>query len=598
MSQNHSLRKSQLVNIHGPGAIVDLGAESYVVCGVERWLKKAFERCDLARLTRHLRGRKLMKPRDFDWNTEVPGVNLLRFPRWLFCQQCRYMKFWTLDDERTMKSRSVPRCSRGACKGQLVPMRFVRICEAGHLDDIDWNWVVHRGDSQCRNKKSLRFLTSRNHRSGLDSLEVVCSDCKATRNLKELMIPGSLGKQCRSSTGVSGGRQPWQRNDEGEECSAEPRMAQRGDSNVHYSVSLSALDIPENDQPDSGSEEWKKDLEPLRQLASSIGDLSTLEGVFQQRSKDLAISVELVREYCGGTVVSEPVSEDVHDPVESLKRGEYTLLTEPGEIDHKNFMGTAYQPSPRNFGDSLSDLLDSVSQIHRLREVRAFQGFHRVSPGSEQDMIPAALGQSADWIPACEIFGEGIFFQFNRDRIEEWKASLSERKLEILEGMERGIEESGLRFLPKATPELLMIHTFSHLMMRQLCFECGYSASSLKERLYVNEADMCGVLIYTADGDSEGTLGGLVRQGSASRLGRVMMQALHDAQWCSADPICQESKNQGFAGLNGAACHACTLVSEVSCEYSNTLLDRELLIGDLNGVGGYFSAVLQKENPE
>ena len=65
--------------------------------------------------------------------------------------------------------------------------------------------------------------------------------------------------------------------------------------------------------------------------------------------------------------------------------------------------------------------------------------------------------------------------------------------------------------------------------MRELALECGYSASSIRERIYASAPDnggMAGVLLYTAAPDSEGTLGGLVRLGEPKTLGRLVRQAL------------------------------------------------------------------------
>lgn len=84
-------------------------------------------------------------------------------------------------------------------------------------------------------------------------------------------------------------------------------------------------------------------------------------------------------------------------------------------------------------------------------------------------------------------------------------------------------------------------------------------------------------MIYTADGDSEGSLGGLVRQGRRDRLAQSIAEALDQGRWCSSDPVCTETAGQGLGGFNRAACHACSLVSETSCTVANTLLDRRML---------------------
>ena len=140
-----------------------------------------------------------------------------------------------------------------------------------------------------------------------------------------------------------------------------------------------------------------------------------------------------------------------------------------------------------------------------------------------------------------------------------------------------------------------MLHTLAHLLIRQLSYECGYSSSSLRERIYCMEGtsqeSMAGILIYTASGDSEGTLGGLVRQAAPGNLERLMINALDKSTWCSNDPICQEISAQGVDGLNLAACHACALVPETSCIYGNCLLDRSMVVGDFGNTQGFLQDV-------
>lgn len=105
---------------------------------------------------------------------------------------------------------------------------------------------------------------------------------------------------------------------------------------------------------------------------------------------------------------------------------------------------------------------------------------------------------------------------------------------------------------------------------------------------------MAGILIYTASADSEGALGGLVRQGQPERLFSTIKTALFRGNWCSNDPICSELARQGIQGLNKSACHACTLIAETACNHANSLLDRSLLFGEVNNSSiGYFSNLLK-----
>jgi hypothetical protein len=232
--------------------------------------------------------------------------------------------------------------------------------------------------------------------------------------------------------------------------------------------------------------------------------------------------------------------------------------------------------------------------VTKLREVRALAYFSRILP--EQTKIRPGLHHEVDWLPAIQVFGEGVFLSLNEHAVRAWEtdaviaAAAAELEQRRLSSLMVG------RLRRRASPRFLLVHTLAHLLIRQLTFECGYSASSLRERVYARtpaEGDpQAGILIYTAAGDVEGTLGGLVRQGEPPRLSRTVLAALERASWCSADPICRESKSQGFQGLNRGACHACSLVAETSCDFANALLDRSFVVGGI-GVAGFFEAILQ-----
>jgi hypothetical protein len=180
-------------------------------------------------------------------------------------------------------------------------------------------------------------------------------------------------------------------------------------------------------------------------------------------------------------------------------------------------------------------------------------------------------------------------------RLAQWEAQ--DRIRERAQELERRRQASFLaaRF-PPVTGRFVLLHTLAHLLIRQLAFECGYASASLRERVYSRTAEegepQSGILIYTAAGDTEGTLGGLARQGEPPRLARTLLNALQSAVWCSSDPLCRESKGQGFGSLNLAACHACTLISETSCVNANALLDRTMVLGTPEVADGYFSEPL------
>jgi hypothetical protein len=189
-----------------------------------------------------------------------------------------------------------------------------------------------------------------------------------------------------------------------------------------------------------------------------------------------------------------------------------------------------------------------------------------------------------DWLPAVVVRGEGIFLEFRPGAIEKWltQASAAGRIGLLAAAYNRRRAQRGQS--PRhITPKFIMMHTLAHVLITQLSFECGYGSSSLRERIYCEMEDaskaMNGVLIYTASGDSEGTMGGLVRQGEVGRFERTLLAGLRRAQWCSSDPVCIESTGQGVDNANLAACHGCALLPETSCEEGNRLLDRAMIVG-------------------
>lgn len=193
-----------------------------------------------------------------------------------------------------------------------------------------------------------------------------------------------------------------------------------------------------------------------------------------------------------------------------------------------------------------------------------------------------------DWVPANQVHGEGIFIQFDEQTLKTWESRKAVERLDQrLRGGHRGWRNARHLNPDDGYPGIryAMLHTLSHLLIRELALECGYNAASIRERIYADtEGDdpQAGILIYTAAADSDGTLGGLVDLGKPENLGRLLGQALNRAKICSSDPLCSEHDPAKDRSLHAAACHACSLVAETSCERGNRYLDRSLLVPTLD----------------
>jgi hypothetical protein len=245
----------------------------------------------------------------------------------------------------------------------------------------------------------------------------------------------------------------------------------------------------------------------------------------------------------------------------------------------------------------ISRWFDLFAKVKRLREVRAYCGFTRVQPlplpiekirfAIDRKEIAALSVYRHNWFPAIEVRGEGIFLRFREDTVREWqddKGVIS--RADTINSIYNEIcEKSGSSALYKITPRLLLIHSFSHAMIRRLSLDCGYNSASLRERLYISDGDgtcppMAGILIYTASPDSDGSLGGLVSLASPQRIMSLILTSLQDASWCGNDPVCVETSPELLGDrLSGASCHNCLLLPETACEKFNRELDRVLLCG-------------------
>lgn len=630
MRRARSIRRAQALHPYGPGAILDLGQESFVVLD-SAWNSRAWRDSEEIRLPR-LEGRgRANAPDGFRlppiMKSDAVSAALMvqRFPAWLFCPKCRRMWRWGSDEERKMteNNQELPRCLSGSCESSiLVPMRYVAACTRGHLTDVDWwKWAhskVPGTEGACdRSNSELFFVSNGSSGSSLRSLSIKCGKCGARRDLEDLQrgdLRSNIGQWCS-------GRQPWQARDKAEDCKARLKVLLRSETAVHFADTDSALDLEESeaDRPpelDLWLRQQKADeldaAETVDQLAlmfKSWARSATSELDRHVESDEIREAVEQILSGSSESVVDES------DPM--LAEWEKLSRPSPERNSHAplRVVASRWGDSEEGATDPVFRLIDNVMLVERLREVRALKGFTRVNPPgqdeteSEEDtkdrLLTPDLKRAFDpeqkrWKPAIEVFGEGVFIGFPNDELAAWEEDNRTALDARLKGLAAKLQDNdswiSARFgrLSNVLARFVMVHTFSHLFIRQLSYESGYNAASIRERLYVF-ADRAGILIYTADGDSEGSLGGLVRQGKADRAPNTIKAALERAAWCSNDPICMEMPKNGLEGMNRAACHACALAPETSCSHLNILLDRQLVIGDGDGVSqpkGYFKPVL------
>ncbi|MFD8283868.1 DrmB family protein [Streptomyces solisilvae] len=610
------VRRAQTIVPFGVGGILDIRGESFVAADTRSWAASA-ERVESPRLARKLgvqefRSAPVIPSGKAAYASRI-GPTYVRFPKWLFCPQCRNMLFWNPGHE--VRDRQ-PTCGRCPGKPQFAPMRFIQVCRAGHMADIDWHrWAHARSEEhaqrQCQARR-LRFIATPDS-SGLEALRVICAVCRAGCNLagisqKNILV--QMGQHCP-------GTHPWQsETDEADPCEEKPQAVQRGASNVYFPITHSAIDIPapvglseddESSQKVVNNSLWShfKDA-----VGSPISD--NLKAAIALQCDVPEEFVENVRRRYLEEVAPVPSAADSDD---DLSIAEWAAFSEPGSVTNSHTFSVrridlGIRPDDPESLRKLDARISAVVVADRVREVRALEGFSRYEPSSGDGeegeggrVVSVDTHARASWLPAVETYGEGIFIAVDEERVSAWEriSSVRDWTQRIENNLGASFKADRLRGKsgPKLLPRFVMLHTLAHHFIRQLSYDSGYNAASLRERVYARShapgsdfPPQAGVFIYTAAGDAEGTLGGLVRQGQPPNLAETLIRLLESAQWCSQDPLCADSTGRSLANLNRAACHACTLLPETCCEIDNSLLDRTLLIGE-GEVPGFFRGVLQ-----
>ncbi len=587
------LRPSALIHTFGVGAVVDLPRMSAVVMGLDDWRLDDAPVIEEARLLAKIREQEGLEhverlhgpPQTEDRGgltsraldaRNLIGVPVAPFPRWLLCPFCRKLApiesgLFDLrtDAVRSDRNRYVHlNCANAKTPPTALPARFVVACEDGHLDDFPWVAFTHSAHSAGGVTCAWNLRLDELGASGeVADIQVQCVTCDSKRRMAQ-----AFGEKNRAQMPLCTGGHPHLR--QREVCTLRMRAMLLGATNSWFAVKESALSIPRHE------DELVQRVHAHWQTLEAVETTSDLE--FLRRRGELSAFADLDDDALLAAIAARREHKDEGDQGD-IRLPEWELLTGDLKLTGEDF--TARDVAVP--GES-AELIQRVVLVERLREVQALLGFTRVdSPFDEEAgdrRVPLARGR-VTFLPAAEVHGEGIFIQFREDTLSNWADTTGERDdafriAHMAWRARRRIPDPaagypGLRYI--------LVHSFSHALMRRFALECGYAQASIRERLYAlppehEDGPMAGVLLYTAAPDSEGTLGGLVRLGEPEELGRHIRGALRDAALCASDPLCAEHDPdpEGIT-LHGAACHACLFAPETSCERGNRYLDRAVL---------------------
>lgn len=528
-------------------------------------------------------------------NGQVDGTSVpaTRFPSWMRCPSCGSLYRWPW---RNGQPDHAPHCNYQGCKNhpKLEQVTWVLAHPEGYLADVPWHFLAHQGardpsQRNCKVQDQLRLIER-----GYEERILRCGACRA-------------GTRFRGDERVGFGQgrmQPWTKDDlvppievgeEGDQDLAQVLVI--NDTRVYVPVAESVLVIPPESRVRKGT--------VVDRLYRNSGDRSRIDGARTPLARKGVIRT-LATEYRCST-------KDIETALADLARG-YPLYGEnltPGQLRESEFKAfLEVLPDQRededlvtrnrsdewrelgisvDLGTNEQEIVNGVRhlvRVDRLKAVKVFKGFSRL--GGEEIVPPDIVGES-DWLPAIELYGEGIFLALDEDRLKVWEQTPA--VVSRLNRLLPRFAQSGRDVPNPLTTRFMLLHTLSHLLMRQIESEGGYPAASLIERIYCASAPepMAGILIHVAVPDIAGSLGGLAELSEPRRFLGILIRALEHSRWCSLDPVCSEHEGQGPGLLNRAACHACALVPEPACEYGNTLLDRGFVKDDAaNGLPSFF----------
>jgi hypothetical protein len=598
MNELGDLRPSQLIYTFGVGAILDLPNTSALILGLDDWdtryCTEIVEERLLGAIQRRL-GAQVKKlqlpPMSFDDDSRdataaAIGVPVAPFPRWLRCPLCDTLAtidsgiFKLIQDQwRPDRTRYV----HASCAKALVnpptafAARFLLACREGHLTDFPWVEYVHKGNVPCKPAR----LTLREFGAAGDASDIIvkCLECGVERRMADAFDRDAFAPKCN-------GHHPHLRRVDPAGCEETARTILLGASNSWFPLVMSALSLPASAQDKLAllvTDKWPalRDI-PSLDVAAYVTAPSRMPELADFTAPQIWAAIGVHKQDQSGGV-----AEDV-----DLKIAEWAVLTQnPPPPPTKDFRVTHVSP-PTGF----TGLFEETVLLERLREVRALLAFTRIE--SKGDFADAAYiddgrqtplsRESPTWLPASEVRGEGIFLRLKEEALQSWEQKPAVRQLEL----EFLAAHKTWRSMRKQNPpeagfpgiRFVLLHSISHAIMRQISLECGYTAASVRERLYCRAVSqehgpMAGILIYTAASDSEGTLGGLVQLGQPVSLGRQIQNALESMRICGSDPLCAEHSPVGDGRcVHGACCHACLFAPETSCERGNRFLDRTTLI--------------------
>lgn len=529
------------------------------------------------------------------------------FPEWMYCPNCErfnHINEWWQKWQHTLQRFNdynigekfiKPKCfkcyeeaklnDRRKKYYELEQVRFIMTAPNGDIRDIPWYlWPtieknVREEDadggniklnSKCCEKQDLRYLRSETF-SDLAGIRIQCKNPDCSTKGKEVNLAGLFGLRIGQ-----------------DEKQFKPVI--RTSNSVYYQIGINSIYLPKK------IEEISSDDKILIRNSIAAGlERNQIYSIFRRYSK------ETIDDFI------DQRDETHFEPEIQYRFKEYKFILENPNYSDDQLGDDKKTNYLRYENQKISELknyfISTLIKVKRLKLTTVQTAYTRQEPFDKDMFIREGDAQTpikikytstqavnTQYLLATESFGEGIFIDLDKNKVDEWFVKHSKET----EAFQKRISPLWNRFLQsenlpsdkfsdqKHLAKFILLHTLSHLLIKEMEFLCGYSATSMNERLFVDNENMQGVLVYTVAG-SEGSYGGLINQSNPESFIKILHSALFRSRDCASDPVCYHSDGQGIGGLNLAACYSCSLLPETSCEEFNSFLDRAILIDEEYG---------------
>ncbi len=512
------------------------------------------------------------------------------FPTYAVCKKCGFLHN---NPWRTQKISYSDKAICEKCGSLLEQVTWCAVNNKGCLDDVPWHYICHqKSNINCKVNFNATYLKFDTKANGIKIIK--CTKCNSWNYYEKAKLS------------IINKLQPW--------IYDKSPMSDEDDVVEILEVNNPGVYLPETDKalvipPESricktsiihrlfNNSKLCREIDNIKMPLRKKGAIKKAATKFRCSVEDIKESLKQINNgypFFGNSIT-----------VGELFKDEYKAFLTPLDnmSDEEDFVTDHQTNQWRDLekinlsGELLSivTMIDKLIIAKRVREIQVFKGFYRSSSENPENLVPPDIIGKSNWLPAIELFGEGLFFTLDENILSKWEKIEGVRKR--ADEIAKRYEKSEVIIRPDIviTSRFLLLHTLAHLLIRGLESTAGYPAASLKERIYCSrDRKMAGILIYTVVADIVGSLGGIIESAEPKALLSLLDSVFKHAQWCSNDPVCTEHEGQGPGWLNRAACHACSLIPEPSCDYYNILLDRVFIKGNENlGIPNFLDFIME-----